>query len=113
MMFRNSQQTDFRRNSFFAPPPRHEQHFYPEQQGMYDHNGHSTNSPPYYSSQIPYGQPYKEKGINGTIMSYFTKEDGTLDYEKIGNGVIQVYGIAGKVVPLVKNLSPLLSVLKK
>ncbi|UTR11212.1 YppG family protein [Evansella sp. LMS18] len=65
-----------------------------------------------YSHQTPYQQPQAHQSKKG-VLSHFMKEDGTWDYVKIGNGVQQAYGIAGKVSPMVKQISPLLALLKK
>lgn len=111
MMFGKSQQKQFREQSLFSPP-------YPQR---YD-QGQRGIIPNPFQQNYDYPQPYMNQqfpmqkhksGMSNKIMTYFKTDDGSLDYEKIGNGVMQVYGIAGKVAPMVKNLSPLLGLLKK
>ncbi|MDG5786828.1 YppG family protein [Evansella sp. AB-P1] len=93
----------------YQPPHPYQQHY----QNQYGQPFHQGNPYQQHGGQYPYPQQ-KMKGPKGSkVYSYFLKEDGSLDYEKIGNGVQQVSGIAGKVGPMVKQLSPLWSMLKK
>ena len=108
-----------KRNPFIAPLHAWEPH-QQVQQGQFNQQAphpenysHAMRSEPHLQQQ-PQQSQQQQRQKNNKVMSYFMREDGSLDYEKIGNGVQQVYGIAGKFGPMMKNLSPLLSsILKK
>ncbi|MFA9555920.1 YppG family protein [Evansella sp. AB-rgal1] len=114
-------QTEQRHQVTQQPPQQHpQQHppfqqqqrmqFQPQQQQYQEmHYQHPQQHGGQY--QQPYQQQQGKKSFK--MMNYFKKDDGTLDYEKIGTGFQQVTGIAGQVRPLVKQLSPLLAYFKK
>ena len=90
-------------------PPGQQQSYQQPPQNFNQPFGHG---PPQQSYQQPQQQINKPAQKN-KALSYFMKEDGSWDYEKLGNGFQQVTGIAGKVTPMVKQISPLIALFKK
>ncbi|ADU31265.1 hypothetical protein [Evansella cellulosilytica] len=101
----------------YHPQQQQVQHIQqPQQQTQHTQYPHPQQQPFQNQPQFPQhmGTPMGHQGAGKKInskkmMSYITKEDGTLDYAKIGNGFQQVYGIAGQVTPMIKKITPFIT----
>ncbi|MFC0562166.1 YppG family protein [Halalkalibacter alkalisediminis] len=64
--------------------------------------------------QYPVNYSHQPKLQNANpLLSHFYTPEGKIDYKKIGNGIQQCIKISQQVGPIVKQVSPILSLFKK